>query len=146
MPEFEDTGNLPPGIHLASLDEVIEKYGYNPKRAWLIDGLKLLIPKLQVAGCKLIYLDGSFVTSKELPGDYDLCWSLEGVDESKLDLSLVDFSEQGRANMETLYRGDIFPAEIPEGASGKLFVEFFMTDKNTGDPKGIVAIHIGKLS
>jgi len=45
--------------------------------------------------------------------------------------------------MEQKYRGDIFPAELPEGGSGKLFVDFFQTDKNTGEKKGIVAIKIG---
>ncbi|BCV64339.1 hypothetical protein FA893_06775 [Photobacterium damselae subsp. piscicida] len=143
IPDFDSTGNLPEGIHLASMEELVERFGYNPKRAWLIDGLKLLICALQKANCPLVYIDGSFVTSKEIPGDYDLCWSLVDVIEEKVDPVLLDFSPTGRATMEQKYRGDIFPAELPEGGSGKLFVDFFQTDKNTGEKKGIVAIKIG---
>ena len=33
--------------------------------------------------------------------------------------------------------------EIPEGTSGKLFLDFFQTDKITGEPKGIIALEIG---
>lgn len=103
----------------------------------------MLVTNLQKANCKLVYIDGSFVTSKELPDDYDLCWSLVDVIEENLDLTLIDFTQAGRDKMEQKYRGDIFPAELPEGGSGKLFVDFFQTDKNTGDSKGIVAINIG---
>jgi hypothetical protein len=143
IPDFDNTGNLPEGVHFATIEQLIERFDYNPKRAWLIDGLKLLIASLQKASCPLIYIDGSFVTSKGVPGDYDLCWSLVGVEETKVDPALLDFSPTGREKMEQKYRGDIFPAELPEGGTGKLFKDFFQTDKNTGEKKGIVAIKIG---
>ncbi len=141
IPEFDSNGNLPPGIHYATFDEFVAKFAYNPKRAWLIDGLKLLITTLRKANCSLIYVDGSFVTEKELPSDYDLCWSVNNVDFDELK-ELLDFSENGRKKMDMKYRGDIFPAEIPEGLSGKLFLNFFQEDKNTGAPKGIIAIEL----
>lgn len=146
IPDFDSSGNLPEGIHFATMDQLIERFGYNPKRAWLIDGLKLLIASLEYANCSLIYIDGSFVTSKEIPGDYDLCWSLVGVAENNIDKSLINFTPAGRARMKEKYRGDIFPAELPEGGSGKLFVDFFQSDKNTGEKKGIVAIELGAAS
>ena len=125
IPDFDSSGNLPEGVHLSTIELLIERFSYNPKRAWLIDGLKLLIASLEKASCPLIYIDSSFVTSKEVPGDYDLCWSIGGVVEEKVDPMLLDFSPEGRAKMEQKYRGDIFPAELPEGGSGKLFVDFF---------------------
>ena len=143
IPEFNIDGNLPKGIHSATLEELIDKFGYNPKRAWLLDGLHLLINNLNKAGCTLIYMDGSFVTNKEIPGDYDLCWSLHGVNPDMIDPLLLDFSTDARGNVEDKYRGDIFPAEIPEGASGRLFMDFFQIDKNTGEDKGIIAIRFG---
>jgi hypothetical protein len=45
--------------------------------------------------------------------------------------------------MKQQYKGHLFPAEIPEGVTGKLFLDFFKTDKRTGEPKGIVALAIG---
>ena len=41
--------------------------------------------------------------------------------------------------------GEFFPAQFPEGASGKTFLEFFQTDKDSGNPKGIVAIDVKRL-
>ena len=143
IPEFDKQGNLPSGVHSTTLEEFIKKFGYNPKRLWLIDGLNLLIESLIKSVCTLIYIDGSFVTEKEIPGDYDLCWSVHGVDPTKLDPILLEFTPEARSKVEVKYRGDVFPAELPEGASGKLFVDFFQTDKNTGEDKGIIAINIG---
>jgi hypothetical protein len=45
--------------------------------------------------------------------------------------------------MKAKYGGDLFPAEVPEGASGKAFLDFFQTDRRTGKPKGIVLIVLG---
>ncbi len=143
IPDFNEDGNLPAGIHQASFPEIEARFGFNPKRKWLLDGLKLLIRNLEHANCTLIYLDGSFVTNKEHPGDYDLCWSVNGVDPEKLDKALLDFSTEGRQKMSDKYRADIFPAEFPEGASGKRFLDFFQTDKNTGEAKGIIELAIG---
>ncbi|WP_072055336.1 DUF6932 family protein [Aliivibrio fischeri] len=143
IPEFNDQGNLPEGIHPASMQELIDRFGYNPKRAWLLDGLSMLIKNLELAGCNLIYIDGSFVTEKEIPGDYDMAWSVQGVEPHKLDPCLLLALPEHRNEIELKYRGDVFPAEIPEGASGKTFLNFFQEDKNTGEKKGIVAINIG---
>jgi hypothetical protein len=38
------------------------------------------------------------------------------------------------------YFGEFFPAQMPEGASGRMFLEFFQTDKETGRPKGICGV------
>jgi hypothetical protein len=99
---------------------------------------------LRAAGCTAAYLDGSFVTAKDLPGDYDLCWSVAGVNPALIDRVLLKFDD-GRRAMKAKYLGDIFPAELPEGGSGKLFLDFFQVDKNTGAAKGIVLIDLLKL-
>lgn len=143
IPQFNDQGNLPEGIHPTSMQELIDRFGYNAKRAWLLDGLTLLIKNLEIAGCQLIYIDGSFVTEKEFPGDYDMAWSIQDVDPTKLDPCLLLQKSADRDEIENKYRGDVFPAEIPEGVSGKTFLNFFQQDKNTGQKKGIVAINIG---
>ena len=54
-------------------------------------------------------LDGSFVTAKPVPGDYDGAWETEGVDPGRLDPVLLDF-RNGRAAMKAKYLGDLFPA------------------------------------
>ncbi len=67
----------------------------------------------------------------------------QGIHETTWDQFCKRFGNTGRVLMKKKYKGDLFPAEIPEGASGKLFLEFFQTDKITGEPKGIIALEIG---
>jgi hypothetical protein len=55
----------------------------------------------------------------------------------------LDFSPAGRLAMKAKYCGDLFPTEVPEGTSGKAFLDFFQTDKSNGEPKGIVLLDIG---
>ncbi len=143
IPNFKKNGNLPPGIFEVTWEEFNERFGFTAHRKWLIDGLKIALQDLSYAGCKMVFINGSFVTSKKDPGDYDLCWSIKEVNTDRLNSVLLDFSPRGRIVMKEKYRGDIFPAEIPEGLSGKVFLDFFQTDKETGETKGIIALKIG---
>jgi len=94
----------------------------------------------------MVYINGSFVTAKKIPGDFDLCWSIDGVIPEKLNPILLDFSPEGRVLMKQKYKGDLFPAETPEGLSGKRFLEFFQIDKRTDKPKGIISLEIGDFN
>lgn len=106
-----------------------------------MEGLHEALRLLRMAGCRLVYLDGSFVTAKAEPGDFDACWAVGGVDDREPDAVFLDFSNS-RARQKQRFLGEFFPADIPEGVSGKTFLEFFQTDKETGDRKGILAIDL----
>lgn len=143
IPPFDPaTGNLPPGVHEATWDEIQAYYGYNQRRVWLLAGLKAALDALEVAGCRRAYLNGSFVTAKELPGDFDGCWEVASVDVNLLDPVLLDFANL-RAAQRAKYQGELFPAHIPADLFGTPFLEFFQRDRRTGSPKGIVAIDLG---
>ena len=107
-------------------------------------GLKAAMVSLKDAGCKTVYVDGSFVTGKEAPGDFDACWEEEGVDPTILDPVLLTF-DAGRATQKAKYMGELFPASTIADEDGFSFLEFFQTDKETGRRKGIVAIDLGEL-
>lgn len=94
---------------------------------------------LRRAGCQSLFVDGSFVTSKEFPGDFDAVWDPKGVDGALIDPILLHAA--GRTALKAKYAGDLFP-EITETGSGLLFSEFFQLDKQTGQPKGIVAVNL----
>ena len=143
IPTFLSNGNLPQGIHETTWRQFCKRFGHTAYRKSLIEGLAAALKDLSAAGCRKVYIDGSFVTAKEVPGDYDICWSIDNVIPEKLDPVLLDFSPNGRDIMKEKYKGDLFPAEIPEGISGKLFLDFFQTDKITGEQKGIIALEIG---
>ena len=97
IPPFEKFGFLPPGIHWAEWGEVVARFGLTPQRRRLLDGFKVALDNLAAAGCQTVYLDGSFVTRKAEPEDFDACWSSVGVVPEKLLPVLLDFSDGRRA-------------------------------------------------
>ena len=144
IPPFDANDRLPAGIHWTEWREFQQRFGTNPHRMRLMGGLKRALDALQAAHCQTVYIDGSFVTNKEFPGDFDGCWSMAGVDPQLLDLVFLDFSN-ARAAQKAKYLGEFFPAELPEGISGRVFLEFFQIDKDTGEPKGIIALDLRRL-
>jgi len=74
IPEFDENSNLPLGIHGATWEEFVERFGITERRLLMIKGLKLAMESLKGAGCRTIYIDGSFITSKLKPQDFDACW------------------------------------------------------------------------
>ncbi len=132
---------LPPGIHLASLLEVEARFASNPKRRVQFKGLIAALTNLRDAGCSRAFLDGSFVTGKPNPGDFDACWDPAGVDRARLDPVLLTF-DNGRAAQKAKYHGEMFPSTIPADTAGTIFIEFFKVDRFTGAAKGLVEIDL----
>ena len=144
IPEFTRDGRLPAGVHWAAWQEIEARFGFSERRQELLSGLRLASRALRRAGCRQMYIDGSFVTIKHEPGDYDACWDIDGVDVECLDPVFLDFAD-GRRAQKHKYFGEFFPAQMPEGASGKLFLEFFQTDKETGKSKGIIGLNLQEV-
>ena len=144
IPEFDDDGNLPLGIYETSWEEFIKRFGWTSQRRRLLKGLKSALESLRSAGCRKVYLDGSFVTTKDIPNDYDGCWDMDGVDANLLDPILLEFDD-GRAAQKAKYLGEFFPAAMTELGSGITLLEFFQIDKESGQPKGIIMLNLEKL-
>lgn len=145
IPPFDPvSGNLPPGIYEATWAELVARYGTTPHRLTLLAGFKTALDSLSVAGCRRAYLDGSFVTAKEQPGDFDACWELEGVDLALLDPVLRTFANRREAQKRA-FGGELFPADWAADPAGTSFLRFFQRDRETGQPKGMIAIDLGGL-
>lgn len=130
---------LPPGIHDASIGEIELKYATNTHRKELFAGLENALENLFKAGCQQIFLNGSFVTAKPKPKDYEVAWDPRLVDPNILDPVFLDFS-QGTIHQKKKYLGEFFPSTFIEAKSGKIFVDFFQTEKDTGTHKGIIRL------
>jgi hypothetical protein len=89
----------------------------------------------------MVLLDGSYVSSKALPGDYDACWEPDGVDFGKLDPVFAEFAN-GRTSQKAKFKGEFFPSTMVAADIGRVFVEFFQVDRFTGNRKGILSISI----
>lgn len=142
IPPFNKRGVLPPGKpYRASWKEVIGRFGTNDHRLTLLTGLKAALANLKGAGCTKFYLDGSFITAKQEPVDWDGCWELEGVDLGAVDPVIInaDFFPD---RMKEKYSGDLFlqAARLPGGN----FLARFQRDRD-GLKKGIVVIDLETL-
>ncbi len=120
-------------------------FGNTPWRRDLLAGLRAALASLKAAGCLTVYVDGSFVTGKDIPGDFDACWDIAGVDPTLLDPVLLTFAD-GRAAQKAKYLGEFFPSVADANPEGDAFLDFFQIDKETGEPKGIIALELGGLS
>ena len=105
----------------------------------MIDGLADAITNLAEAGCQRLWLNGSFVTTKDEPGDFDAYWDTSGVDLDLLDPVLLDLSN-GRKAQKERFGGELFP-NVTEQGSGLIFANFFQNDRDTGR-KGIVVLDL----
>ena len=145
VPEFDQNGLLPLGIHWTDWDELCGRYATTPWRRLLLSGLRAALENLKVAGCTVAYIDGSFVTDKEVPKDFDACWEEDGVNLSILNPVLQRF-ECRRAAQKRVFFGELLPAGAIADAQGRTYLEFFQLDRDSGEPKGIVAIDLRGLT
>lgn len=142
IPDFDENGNLPPGIFFCDWDELIEKFGYNIRRQTLMRGMEEVLTQLKNAGCRTAYLNGSFVTIKSKPKDFDLCWDADDVvdiDYLRKNAPIILNFYNSNAQ-KTRYGGEIYPSDCPVNES-VTSLEFFQRDREE-NRKGIIAINL----
>ncbi len=146
IPAFDVHGNLPPGIHEATREEIAARFGHTLARRRLVAGLLAGLALLAAAGCRCAWLDGSFITDVEAsegrpPRDFDLCWDIAGVDLAALGRiePALDPIHPDRAAQRRRFGGDFFFVAPPAGDG---LVEFFQVDRQ-GRRKGLILIRFG---
>ena len=98
---------------------MIDRFGHTPWRRQLLTGMLDAFRLLKIAGCARAYVDGSFVTAKQEPGDFDACWDAEGVDFDLVDERLLTF-DHGRATQKAAFLGELFIADARADPQGTL--------------------------
>ena len=88
-----------------------------------------------------LYIDGSFVTDKIAPNDYDACWDPNGVKHDLLDPVLLRADDAGKQLMAEKYGGDIRIAHMSFSGYAGVYLDFFQTGRD-GRRKGIVALNL----
>ena len=141
IPSVDESGNLPPGLHPATWDEIVERYATSERRGQLVDGCAR-----RSSRCARRAAPASIWTAASSPTRWSLatstrCWEERGVDPDHLDPVLLDFSDR-RAAQKAKYGGEFFPAEVAAEPGGTRFLDYFQHDRATGEPKGIIAIDL----
>lgn len=143
MLTYQSNGCLVPGIQEMDWQSFVDEFGFNDHRKKLITGLELALSHLKACGCKAVYIDGSFVSRKEKPADYDVCYDISGMSMAYLKArypKLVDFSK-GRINQKINYGGEFFPATELASPPKEIYLDFFQKDRD-GNAKGVVKLSI----
>jgi hypothetical protein len=72
-PEFNDCGDLPEGIHAATIEEVVHRFALTPRRAVIARRLERIYRLARSTGhLARVIVFGSFITAKIEPNDVDI--------------------------------------------------------------------------
>lgn len=138
------SGYLSPGVHPWTWADFVNDFAWNARRRFLAGGLYRALRNLKTAGCKAAIIDGSYVTAKELPGDFDAAFDPNGVNGLLVDPVLLRHIDSRKA-MKAKYLGDLFPwGSVACQSTGMIYQDFFQKDRD-GAPKGVVLLDMSTL-
>jgi hypothetical protein len=146
LPQFRDDGWLPEGHHSATWEEIVERFGgvAGSRRATLLERLLAWRDALRQNGViGQLVLDGSFVSTKENPGDCD-CFFVFDDANGRLDDRAETYGLGDYVLLKEQGLGDVFVFPL---SLTKKYPEFFENDmfdrdKLTGRLKGVVEVII----
>jgi len=143
IPPFNRAGLLPTGEHECEWPEFLIRFGGSPdngRRRRLIVGLAQVLWILAQVGCRVVIVDGSFVSRERWPRDFDLCYEAHGVRLELLPPVLLDFSA-GRGAQKRRFGGEALPADFPLEVHGRTIREAFACTRE-GVSKGVIRLDL----
>jgi hypothetical protein len=73
LPDFNSYGDLPEGLHQATIDEVIERFGAGTRRAIITQRLVRIYRRAEATSkLERLIIFGSYITAKPEPNDVDV--------------------------------------------------------------------------
>lgn len=143
LPEFEPaTGYLPGGqVHAATIDEIRERFGGTYRRRELLANFEDVVRLLRELGVTEIMIGGSFVTSKQRPGDIDVIYvPPAGADPG----TWGSLAPNRRHELKSRSRVDLWKYPSPQPVSGNPFrtqtIESFFSRDRDGIERGLVRL------
>jgi hypothetical protein len=148
IPAFDPTtGALPPGDHRATLEAIAKRFGFTPRRRWLLKGLRAAVKAFWAAGIEEVFIDGSFCTEKPDPGDIDGYWVepdpgvYDRIDPYWIDFELVLAPQvrKWKARMWVDHGIEFFIHPAMQASPELGFPEFFRQNRD-GQPRGVIQV------
>lgn len=147
IPAFDPRGVLPEGTHQSDWPAFKERFGWNLRRQRLTLAVLEVAHLMRHHGARRLWIDGSFVSAKPEPGDVDLLYSLNELDEDALldaEPVLEDFSDGRKAQKARFGGVECWPIEFTEASTGRAMLEFFAFDRDD-QPKGLIELDLSQL-
>ena len=144
IPDFEQDGLLPPGVHDCSIDEVRSRFGTfrgSDRRARLFETLEQYLKEARSAGLvAAVIIDGSFVTGATDPNDVDLVVLLRHDHDFKADLRPFEYNVVSRRLARKRYQLDVLVAAEGSAPAAE-YVQFFEQVRGLpGRRKGLLRV------
>ena len=130
IPAFDDNGNLPPGVHPATLDEIEKRFGADTElRHVQMQSLRWLVEIARRAGILKIIVNGSFVCDTPEPNDVDCVLLLP-----------LDYPKDKSAAEELLEGLPFVEIYLVETEDYNFFVQQFFVKDRKNEPKGMLEV------
>ncbi len=111
VPEFDENGLLPAGVHGCTLDEIAARFGIfrgNEQRPRLMAKLAEYLAEARASGIiREVLVDGSFVTAARSPNDIDLILVLPATHDRTADLSPLPYNTVSKKRVRRRFGFDI---------------------------------------
>lgn len=147
LPSFRNNQWLPEGHHAAEWEEIVTVFGGEPgsKRAQVLTNLLEWRDSVRAKGLAgLLILDGSFISAKLEPGDFDTIFVMEEGMESILAQDVEAALLVNYVYCKQRGWGDIFMFSESAVRRFPLMcrLDGFDHDKVTKEPKGVVEVRL----
>jgi hypothetical protein len=146
IPDLNEQGFLPRGIHDCTLAEISERFARfqeSDQRIRLFAMLQSFVAEARKSGFVVeLIIDGSYVTAKPKPNDVDLVVVLASAHDFGADLRPFEYNIVSKRRVRKTYRFDILVAVEGSQACAE-YTEFFQQVR--GEPelrKGILRVKL----
>lgn len=146
IPQLNGDGVLPEGVHDCTLEEIAVAFcgeRHSQRRRDLFVELERYVRQLREWGwVREIHVDGSFVTSKELPGDIDLAISLRSDYVAAAPASDAEHQLLDTQRVKRVFGFDIY--SFPEDSPIREDVLFIFTHnaRTPGIARGLLRVQL----
>jgi hypothetical protein len=144
LPAFDVEGDLPAGVHSASLAEIEKCFGRftnSDQRIRPFSRLNDLVDMAKSSGIvERMLIGGSFVTTKAKPNDIDIVIVIsKDVDFDSLNPSQMVVAD--RISLNRVFKGEAFDVIVVRNGTGRMqtAIEFLQTNRDN-KPIGIVEV------
>lgn len=146
IPDFEQDGFLPIGIHDCTIEEISDRFGRfqtTDQRPSLNEGLISYINELRLANIgKYLIVNGSFVTTKDKPSDIDVLLVLRDDVDLTGDLPPFRRNAFSRKYINKYYKLDFHFGFEDEPSATNVLENFLEVKYHPGKNKGILRINL----
>jgi hypothetical protein len=144
VPEFDEYGLLPQGIHNANLEELRPRFGHfkgSDRRPRLWEKLVELVTEAKACGLvEAVCLDGSFATAVAEPNDVDLVIVLRAGHDFSMDLTPDQYQILAQRHVRRRFGFDILVVENGSETFEQAIAFFQQVKHRPGLKNGIVRI------